>query len=76
MTTCPVCDKPSVLVRELDRYMHKDGSSNEYCRWAFTRGVTCPVCDKPSMRVEGLGRHIHLDGSSNKSCWDAATREW
>ena len=35
---CPVCDKPSTLVRDLDRYVHEDGSSNVSCWGTITRG--------------------------------------
>lgn len=31
--SCPICGRPSVLVFELDRYVHADGSRNARC-WA------------------------------------------
>lgn len=35
---CPACQAPSYYARELDRYVHRDGSSNHACWLAVSRG--------------------------------------
>jgi hypothetical protein len=35
---CPVCGGQSVLLRDLDRYLHTDGSNNRDCWAAIHRG--------------------------------------
>lgn len=40
---CPACKLPAIYVRELDRYVHKDGTNNRVCWLRLTRGeVTAP----------------------------------
>jgi predicted GIY-YIG superfamily endonuclease len=36
--TCPACDKPAIYSRARDRCFHRDGSGNERCWLAITRG--------------------------------------
>lgn len=41
---CPVCQETSVYTRELDRYVHTDGSDNHPCWLALARGTaTAPL---------------------------------
>ncbi|MCT2282371.1 hypothetical protein M3G91_32715 [Micromonospora chalcea] len=37
---CPACSAPSHYITELDRYAHADGSDNQPCWLAITRGQT------------------------------------
>lgn len=40
---CPACGSRSLLVRQLDRYVHIDGSENHDCWLRISRGeVQCP----------------------------------
>jgi len=40
MTTlhCPGCGSPALYIRQLDRYVHSDGTLNDDCWVACTRG--------------------------------------
>lgn len=37
---CPVCALPSAYSRTLDRFVHRDGSDNQWCWWAFATEET------------------------------------
>ncbi|MEU0977971.1 hypothetical protein [Streptomyces griseus] len=44
---CPACQQPAAYTRELDRYVHTDGSDNRPCWLALSRGeVSAP--DRPA----------------------------
>lgn len=41
---CPTCQQPASYARELDRYVHDDGSDNRRCWLAVARGgATAPI---------------------------------
>jgi hypothetical protein len=63
---CPACQAPTVYARELDRYVHDDGSDNQACWRALSRGtITAPYRPGTSdvlVDLAAAGIHVHLDG--------------
>lgn len=51
---CPVCGRPSVLVRSLDSYVHSDGSASDDCWPALARVPDVPCVDTWATFVESV----------------------
>ncbi|MDX3229408.1 hypothetical protein [Streptomyces sp. ME19-01-6] len=60
---CPVCKQPATYARELDLYVHNDGSDNRTCLRALTTGAVQaperPVVDDVLRDITGYQLRLH-----------------
>lgn len=72
-TSCPSCRVPSHYVRDLDRYVHADGSSNRTCWLALARGTVAapaevvPLLKTGATRGTGPTRPTRLTGPGGRN---------